>query len=116
GLGEIDRGTIAPPLQRSGEGASRTGLEVGDFEALADQLAFMVAKLGFEGAGMGVPRIGIEAVPPAAEVRLAHAGTSASQAWMAETTTDPSPTPEATRLVEPARTSPTAKIPGRSVA
>src|SRR5580692_5214517 len=33
-----------------------------------------------------------------------------------EITTDPSPTEEATRLTEPARTSPTAKIPGSEVA
>lgn len=33
-----------------------------------------------------------------------------------EMTTDPSPTDEATRFTEPARTSPTAKIPGRDVA
>src|SRR6202521_4608063 len=33
-----------------------------------------------------------------------------------EITTDPSPTEEATRLTEPARTSPTAKTPGSEVA
>src|ERR1700732_1223937 len=33
-----------------------------------------------------------------------------------EMTTDPSPTEEATRLTEPARTSPTAKTPGSEVA
>src|ERR1700726_3795286 len=33
-----------------------------------------------------------------------------------EITTDPSPTEEATRLTEPARTSPTAKTPGSAVA
>src|ERR1700722_18430703 len=33
-----------------------------------------------------------------------------------EITTDPSPTAEATRLTDPARTSPTAKIPGWDVA
>lgn len=33
-----------------------------------------------------------------------------------EMTTDPSPTAEATRLTEPARTSPTAKMPGQEVA
>jgi 2-polyprenyl-6-methoxyphenol hydroxylase-like FAD-dependent oxidoreductase len=33
-----------------------------------------------------------------------------------EITTDPSPTPEATRLTDPARTSPTAKMPGQDVA
>ena len=33
-----------------------------------------------------------------------------------EITTDPSPTEEATRLTEPARTSPTAKMPGSEVA
>ena len=32
--------------------------------------------------------------------------------WIAETTTDPSPTPDATRLIDPDRTSPTAKMPG----
>ena len=31
--------------------------------------------------------------------------------WIACTTTEPSPTPEATRLTEPERTSPTAKMP-----
>jgi hypothetical protein len=31
-------------------------------------------------------------------------------------TTEPSPTDEATRLTDPARTSPTAKMPGRDVA
>src|SRR6266404_1906766 len=31
------------------------------------------------------------------------------------TATDPSPTPEATRLIEPWRTSPTAKMPGTLV-
>ena len=35
---------------------------------------------------------------------------------MAWTTTEPSPTPDATRLTEPERTSPTAKIPGVVVA
>ena len=33
-----------------------------------------------------------------------------------EITTDPSPTEDATRLTEPARTSPTAKMPGNEVA
>src|SRR5208283_5919314 len=33
-----------------------------------------------------------------------------------EITTDPSPTEDATRLTEPARTSPTAKMPGNDVA
>src|ERR1700676_3429443 len=33
-----------------------------------------------------------------------------------EITTDPSPTEEATRLTDPARTSPTAKMPGSEVA
>src|SRR4029077_18587671 len=33
-----------------------------------------------------------------------------------EITTDPSPTEDATRLTEPARTSPTAKMPGSEVA
>jgi hypothetical protein len=36
-------------------------------------------------------------------------------AWIAATTTDPSPTLDATRLTEPERTSPTAKIPGTEV-
>ena len=35
---------------------------------------------------------------------------------MALTTTEPSPTDEATRLTEPERTSPTAKMPGQEVA
>ena len=35
--------------------------------------------------------------------------------WIACTTTEPSPTPEATRLTEPERTSPTANTPGRDV-
>jgi len=40
---------------------------------------------------------------------------SASQPWMAWTTIDPSPTLDATRLTELARTSPTAKMPGTVV-
>src|SRR5215471_3301086 len=39
----------------------------------------------------------------------------ASQPWMSWTTTDPSPTLDATRLTELARTSPTAKMPGTLV-
>jgi hypothetical protein len=34
---------------------------------------------------------------------------------MREITTDPSPTAEATRFTDPARTSPTAKMPAREV-
>src|SRR5215471_11763144 len=36
--------------------------------------------------------------------------------WTAEITTDPSPTAEATRLTDPARTSPAANTPGTDVA
>ena len=38
-----------------------------------------------------------------------------TQLWMACTTTEPSPTAEATRLTEPERTSPTANTPARLV-
>src|SRR5215475_4848121 len=40
---------------------------------------------------------------------------SARWEWTAEITTDPSPTAEATRLTDPARTSPTANTPGTDV-
>ena len=45
----------------------------------------------------------------------AYAGCGFRYRWIACTTTDPSPTPEATRFTDPARTSPTAKTPGCEV-
>lgn len=44
--------------------------------------------------------------------RSPYASASASVWWTAGTTIDPSPTADATRLMEPARTSPAAKMPG----
>src|SRR5262249_37243037 len=43
------------------------------------------------------------------------APTSARYWWIKETAIDPSPTPEATRLIEPWRTSPATKMPGALV-
>src|SRR5262249_37115675 len=54
--------------------------------------------------------------PCSAEVLLAQAGLALTCSQTLEITTDPSPTAEATRLTEPARTSPTAKMPGCEVA
>ncbi len=53
-------------------------------------------------------------IPPLAGVDFPAQGFRCRQT--SEITTDPSPTPEATRLTDPARTSPTAKMPGQDVA
>ena len=44
---------------------------------------------------------------------LTYAWPEASEAWIERTTSAPSPTAAATRFVEPLRTSPIAKTPGR---
>ena len=47
-------------------------------------------------------------VPALQDLLTGHAGAGFRKRWMAWTTTEPSPTPEATRLTDPERTSPTA--------
>ena len=57
-----------------------------------------------------------DAAPPGSRCFALRRRRSCRYWWIAWMTTEPSPTPEATRFTEPERTSPTAKMPGTAVA